>query len=477
MNTTIAPQPIGNLGLQYPTGTVNFAPGTDAAVQMVAPVPLADPAIASAAPLAAPPVVSTPAVVTAVIPEQAPPTVMATAAPVATSAAVYTTTTTTTPQVNLPAAPVPAVTSTSCDVVDAENIELDRIRYFQPTEHSTKDATGKNIKYHTISAKYMHNADVSEFYVNFCEMVAPDGIRKNVYEKKTGDDKVVLDPKTGKPVTSTEHSIRITFSKSDDKHLACLQGLNIASKALVTALHTHRFRVGLGDFDPTRSDSTLKPLVQVPVDKTTGEPLDLPPSMYLKVHKGKRTPVYWGHPGPNAILMKDNESDILIGRLIKFIPTVHIKGLYIGSKASIQSAAVSLFITDIGDKIDPSIYQKISLSVTEASVTHLGEKINKLVLELNERKRQEQEQERAQRAETVTAAPVVQTMAPIPDGGNGFSGLPGGQVPYNHPATQGAQAVYSGYGQPQGYGNTHMTSGYEQQTMQSFTAAAPQRFS
>lgn len=422
------------------------------------------------------------------------------------------------PQVNLPMGAIDAASNPDepSNVIEAEAVEEARIRYFEPTEHTAKDPSGKDIKYSKIAAKYMVDRDVDEFYVNLCELVAPDGIRSNTYEKKDERGNVLLD-KNGKPISSTECSIRVSFLKSNEKHAKCLNGLNTISRALVKALYAHRHRVGLGDFDPERSGAVLKPLAANPVDKNTGVPLDLPPSMYLKVHKGKRTNIYYGEPGPDAILMSKEQADLLIDRQIVFIPTLHIKGLYIGSKASIQSSVVSLFVIDIGSKIDPTIYKKTAgSSVTEASVAKLKETIAKLTREQEERKKQDQAQAQAKLLEAPPAS-THQIMAPIPAGGNGFSGLPGGQVNYGPNSTPSAVGygqpgggVPAGYGYPgsapvqnygagpapngggynpmatqqmpgppqgQGYGNPMAQGGYGgPQNMQAFTAGAPQRF-
>ena len=402
------------------------------------------------------------------------------------------------PQLNLPAAPAynGEVAETPTNVVEAAEIEEARIRYFEPSDHTMKDPSGKDIKYYKISSKYIMKSDVDEFYVNLPEFTAPDGIRASVYEKKDGE-RVLLD-KYGKPITNTEYSIRVSFLKSNEKHAAGLKGLDVVYRALVKALYTYRHRVNIGDFDPERSDSTLKPMVPVPKDKNTGVPLDISPSMFLKVHKKKRTQVFYGKPGEKAVLMTGDQADILIDRQFTFIPTLHITGLYVGAKASIQSSVISLFVFEISQKIDPSIYKRSGSKVNDDAVTKLTEQIAKLLKEQEDRKKHDREQLKLE-APAVQSVPPQYAMGAIPAGANGFAGLPGGQIggqasQYGYPGQSGPQhgAAPQGYGQnpmampgqqmpPQGYGQQMAPQGYGQppmnaQGMQAFTSAAPARY-
>lgn len=483
-----------------------------------------------------------PAATVYAVPEQAPPQHMVVQPPTYTStnpqltqsvsadsgaSSPYTLTTTVSqapgPQLSLPTATTsPVVTDTATNVIEAEDADESKMRSFEPTEHSTKGPDGKEIKYRKIAVKYMMGSEIDELLVNLCELTAPDGIRANVYEKKEGDN-VILDSKTGKPITTTEHSIRVTFSRSNDKHVRCLNGLNVLSRGMVKALYTHRHRAGVGEFSPELSDSTLKPIVSVPKDKNTGAILDLPPSMYLKVHKKKRTACYYNTPAGPALLTGD-QCDILNDRLIVFVATIRYPGLYIGSKASIQSSTEALFITFIGQKIDPNMYIKTGASYNESAVTKLTDTVSKLLNENAERKKAERERAKLEIAAPSHAVPTQQYTIPgIPQGGNGFSGLPGGQIappphsqpqygmqqggyPQPHDQHANMNSSYPGAGYnpmnsqgvaPQGYnpmgqqgpvqgynpmgqapapGYQQQGGGMNAQHMQSFTGGAPARF-
>jgi hypothetical protein len=304
----------------------------------------------------------------------------------------------------------------SCFVVEAQNISADRIYCLPQAEKQGTTDDGKPFRTYRIPCKYLDNkGNHGEFFVKLPTMTAKDGVMKKVFLQKTKEGQPIMDPATGKQKTNSSTSITAKFERNEPAHVACVKGLNIASRALTDHLAANHFRVGIGKFDPSMPDGICKPIIPVPLDKNTGHVLDVSPSTFLKVNRGSRTLCYWDQ-GDKIVPFDDDEYDLICHAMIVYTATVRIDGLFIGANASIQWSVDSLCIHDIGLPVDPEIYKT---SGGNSAAGAMMERVAKMKADNAARSAKTAEQNKKGMAE----ASISTSMIP---GGN-MSGVFGGQ--------------------------------------------------
>lgn len=144
-----------------------------------------------------------------------------------------------------------------------------------------------------------------------------------------------------------EHSIPCRFDIGDPEQNRFIDVMNAVHRACSHILGTMKGTVKMIHFNPNAPDALFRNPIYRPYDESTGEILQgRSPSMFLKLFSrgkvGMEEQTLFtgvdGNPIPWALLN---------GVEMKFIPLIHIKRIYVGSKASLQMEVQSAIVTSI----------------------------------------------------------------------------------------------------------------------------------
>ena len=145
-----------------------------------------------------------------------------------------------------------------------------------------------------------------------------------------------------------DHSIGARFNMNDQEHLRFVDVLTQIHLGCAYVLHQYKGMVKMSKFDKDNAEATgLRPIVYYPTDKTSGDIIEgRPPSIFLKLFSRGTGPMeektlFTGVDG------KPIPWNLLYGVEMKYIPLIHIKRIYVGSKASIQIEVQSAIVTYI----------------------------------------------------------------------------------------------------------------------------------
>ncbi len=177
-----------------------------------------------------------------------------------------------------------------------------------------------------------HTKLVSPFKLEGCELESRQGIIEKPKTKGDGYD----------------YSIFVGFKPNNPDHSKFLSTLDSLYKEVATLLHGVKVKVNLQYFNKNAPEGMLKYPVYKPWDKDTGEPsADKPPSTYLKLFKRGTPPKLW----QTKFFTANGDPidwDLLKSVVIKFIPLINVKHIYVGGgKASIQMDVESAIVTEI----------------------------------------------------------------------------------------------------------------------------------
>ena len=145
----------------------------------------------------------------------------------------------------------------------------------------------------------------------------------------------------------SDHSIPCRFDANNQEQNRFIEVMSSIHKACAYILGTMKGAVGLRFFDPDHPDALFSNPVYRPYDKVTNQVITgRAPSMYLKLFSrgkpGMEEQTLFtgvdGNPIPWPLLQSAE---------IKFIPLIHIKRIYVGSKASIQMEVQGAIVTSI----------------------------------------------------------------------------------------------------------------------------------
>lgn len=194
--------------------------------------------------------------------------------------------------------------------------------------------TQEKQSYHQIVLKYTYvffdKKIVDEFYFEFCEVESKLGLMTKTNAQ-------------GRP----EHSILIKFDISDSEQIRLIDALNRVHVGCANFVNQYKGIIKLHHFNLQAPDALFKNPIYYARDKMTGELLPgRAPSMYLKAFTRGQPPygeqtLFTGLDGKPIpwVLLRSVE--------MKFIPLVHIKNIYCGSKASLQMEIISAVVTKI----------------------------------------------------------------------------------------------------------------------------------
>lgn len=145
-----------------------------------------------------------------------------------------------------------------------------------------------------------------------------------------------------------EYSIMSKFDENNQSNCDFIDTMNKIHSGVAYILHQMKGSVKLFTFNHTMAEATgLKNPVYRPRDDVTGEPIQgRPPSMFLKLFSRGKQPLV------EQTLFTDVSGKPISWALMKgvemtFIPCIHIKRIYVGSKASIQMEVLSAVVTSI----------------------------------------------------------------------------------------------------------------------------------
>lgn len=144
-----------------------------------------------------------------------------------------------------------------------------------------------------------------------------------------------------------DHAIPVRFDLNDPEQKRFIDVMNSVHKSCAYILGTMKGAVNLRFFDPNNPDGLFSNPVYRPYDKVSNQFIEgRAPSMFLKLFsRGKpgmeEQTLFTGVDG-NTIPWA-----LMQGVEMKFIPLIHIKRIYVGSKASLQMEVQSAIVTSI----------------------------------------------------------------------------------------------------------------------------------
>ena len=189
----------------------------------------------------------------------------------------------------------------------------------------------KKIPYYLIplSCYYDNTMIYREFCIELCEVYSSYGITS----------KIGLSGKL-------EHSIQIRFDPSNSEQAKCLTALREIYSACCIALYKQRGMVNQPHFSLDNPESVFRNLIYYPRNKQTMELIQgSSPTMFLKLFRRGKSP-YVSQTLFTDVNLKPRDWDALYNTELTFIPLVHFKQIYVGSKPSIQLEVVSAIITN-----------------------------------------------------------------------------------------------------------------------------------
>jgi len=154
--------------------------------------------------------------------------------------------------------------------------------------------------------------------------------------------------KAGSKPGSMEHSVMCAFDMGNTDHAKFIECMNRLHFGCSHVLFTQKGAVKMYNFKVEDAEGTgLKNPVYRPRDEVTGEPIEgRKPSMFFKLFCRGKPPL-----GEQTLFTGPDGKVIpwtfLQNVEMKFIPLIHVKRIYIGSKASIQMEIVSAIVTSI----------------------------------------------------------------------------------------------------------------------------------
>jgi hypothetical protein len=175
------------------------------------------------------------------------------------------------------------------------------------------------------------NRILNDFLFEFCELESKFGIQ-------------------AKPGSSgrTEYSLMSKFDSNKPDHNQCISAINEIHRGSSYVLQQYKGVVKMYNFNAQMAEATgFKNPVYRPRDEATGDIIQgRAPSMFLKLFNRGAPPMVEQtlFTGPDQ---KPIPWTLLTGVEMKFIPLVHIKRVYVGSKASLQMEVVSAVVTSI----------------------------------------------------------------------------------------------------------------------------------
>lgn len=144
-----------------------------------------------------------------------------------------------------------------------------------------------------------------------------------------------------------EDSLMVRFDSDDEDQSKFVEVLNQIHDACAKILGPVKGQVKMHNFNKDMAEATgLRGLVYYPRDKVTGDLVEgKAPSMFFRLKRAynatSRQSTFFG------LDQKIIDWRLLQGVSLRFIPLIHIKWIYIGSKASIQMEVVSVIVTDV----------------------------------------------------------------------------------------------------------------------------------
>lgn len=221
------------------------------------------------------------------------------------------------------------------------NFATERLTASQP-EQKTVPNTGPNANppvaaqnYYQIPIMYNYGTETSrlnDFLLEGPEIESSTGIQSKPAQSGNG---------------RMEHSIPCRFDLGDAEQNRFIEVMNAVHRACSHILGTMKGTVKMIHFNANAPDALFRNPVYRPYDQSTGEILvGRSPSMFLKLFsRGKpgmeEQTLFTGVDG-NPIPWP-----LLQGVEMKFIPLIHIKRIYVGSKATLQMEVQSAIVTSI----------------------------------------------------------------------------------------------------------------------------------
>lgn len=210
-------------------------------------------------------------------------------------------------------------------------------------EQKTVPNTGPNSNppsppqiYHQIPIMYNFGTknvrNINDCFIEGCEMETPFGIQSKT--SQNGRD---------------EHSVMCRFDIGNQEHNRWIETINQLHMGCAAILQQNKGLVKFFNFNAQMAEATgLKNPIYRPKDQVTGEPIQgRSPSMFLKLFS-RGTP-----PMGSQTLFTDLSGTPISWKLLqnvimKFIPLIHVKRIYVGGgKASIQMEVVSAIVTSV----------------------------------------------------------------------------------------------------------------------------------
>jgi len=207
-----------------------------------------------------------------------------------------------------------------------------------------------------------------DFYLELCPLKSATGI----FEKKptNQDGTVKLDGKS-------EYSIMSPLNiQGDLEHVACYETLQKLHRRCCEILEEKRTAVGLPRFTADRADNFTE-CWTFRKDKTTGAITGTTPDMYLKIFKRGEGP----YAEQTQFFGANNEKigwTMMKGVQIEYIPLMHVKRIYIGSKQSVQMDLAQAIVTDIRARGSENMQGKTLATIESSIADRVAAQLNDL---------------------------------------------------------------------------------------------------
>lgn len=240
--------------------------------------------------------------------------------------------------------------------VNFQNFDVRKIRN-KPSEQRKINSSKSNtpISYYFIPLFYMYgndNTSIGDFLLETCEMETNYGITETSSESNTSE---YLKP-----------SIFCKFNLNNPEHTSFLEKMNSIYDTCVEMLYNERKNVKLFNFSKENAEFLFKNPIYYPKDDEGNLIKGRSPSIYLKLLKRKTSFVDLNNYTVPWIYLKDVE--------MKFIPLIHIRGVFIQStRVTIQMEVLSAVITSIVSK------SKNSVTLQKATIQKIKETKPELV--------------------------------------------------------------------------------------------------
>ncbi len=222
--------------------------------------------------------------------------------------------------------------------VTYDNFDIANLVFPQKAEKKTIPGTGPTAMpptpeqyYHQIVLKYKYpNGTEGDLFIEGPEVKSSFGLQ----------EKASMTGKNG-----VECTIPIRLDLNDPEHLRFIEVCKKVHAGCSQLLEKFKLQVGLKFFKASDPEATGLPfkMLYFPTNKETLEIIEgQPPSMYFKLFDRGNRKTLFNQPNEEPVSW-----DQLKGVEIKFYPLLHIKRIYVSSKASIQTELSSGIITHI----------------------------------------------------------------------------------------------------------------------------------